>query len=104
MFFSRTAAARIRVSAAESDSSYSTWAVRYAGILRPVRCSRLRMARSRQIDWIELNSPIQMQAQMTAKAPFFVSLKVTNISSPVTRLIKRIMISVLIRFFHCFSA
>ena len=61
------------------------------------------IARSRQMDWMELNSPTQMQAQITANAPFFVAGYSLNILSPVTREMIPMMMSVEMSFFHCFS-
>ena len=37
------------------------------------------IARSRQIDWIELNNPIHTQPQMIVNTPFLVSLYALNI-------------------------
>ena len=40
----------------------------------PARCSRLMMARSLQMVWMELKMPIQMQAEISVKQPEKVSM------------------------------
>ena len=68
-----------------------------------MRCSRLMMARSRQMDWMELKMPTQMQAHTRAKAPFLVSCAATKVFSPVTEEMISVMMAALISTFHPFS-
>ena len=69
----------------------------------PVRCSRFIMGLSLHTDCMELKMPTQMQAQMMAKQLFLVCTPSTKVFSLVTNEISTVMISVDIRFFHCFS-
>ena len=69
----------------------------------PTRCSRFRIARSRQISRMELKIPTQMPAHTRAKEPLTVADPALNISLPVTREISSVISTVLIRDFQRFS-
>ena len=73
-------------------ASNRTCAKVYAIRSRPLlRFSSLMVARSLQMDWMELKMPIQMQAQTKAKAPFLVAEYCANISDPVTMPISNVI-------------
>ena len=68
----------------------------------PERCSRLMMLLSRQITWIELKNPFQMETQVRASAPFKVPSIVIKKSPRTTRLTMPAMIAAIGSTFQSF--
>jgi len=96
-------AVTITASTIQSVISKIRCEVMYDEICIPDLCSRFIIARSLQIDWIELKIPIHIQAQTSANAPFCVALYSANISALVTEQIISVIIAELINTFQPLS-